>query len=241
MRETRTRYGKTQIGYLWGLIEPIVMIITFVLVFEALGRPAVYGDSLFMFFATGILPYLMFRRVNSFVTNAFDANRALLTYPIVQPIDTLLARACLEIATTLFVMLILIGIPIYFFDHEPPARIHVMAGSVALLALLGFGMGVINAVVIQFFESWKNIEAMLTRPLFFISGIFFVPEALPEKVRDYLSWNPILHGVELARYGYYFNYRYAGIDVPYLAGWALVLTLIGLTAERVSRQVQDQS
>ncbi len=235
LREARTRYGRAQLGYLWALAEPVVLILTFVAVFKALGRPALYGDSLFLFFATGVLPYLAFRRVSSFVTHALEANRALLTFPVVRPLDTMIARAVLEAATVVLVALLILGVPIVMFDAESPARPLHMAGAFAVLMLLGFGSGVLNAAIIARFESWKAVEPMLARPMFFISGIFFLPDNLPERVREALVWNPILHGVEWMRYGYYFNYRASGLDTLYLVGWALLLTLIGLAAARAIR------
>ncbi len=235
LREARTRYGRAQLGYAWALAEPVVLVLTFVAVFKALGRPALYGNSLYLFFATGVLPYLAFRRVSSFVTHALEANRALLSFPVVRPLDTMIARALLEAATVVLVALLILGLPVAMFEAEPPARPVHMAGAFAVLMLLGFGSGVLNAAVIARFESWKAVEPMLSRPLFFISGIFFLPDNLPERVRAALGWNPVLHGVEWMRYGYYFNYRAAGLDAGYLIAWAVVLTLIGLAAARSIR------
>lgn len=236
LRETRTRFGKSQLGYLWAVMEPVAIVATFALAFHALGRPPLYGDSLFLFFTASVIPYHVYRRVTTFVASAVESNQALLAYPPVKPIDLFLARAGLEIATGVLVFMLMMGVLILFFDAQSPTRFHALAGSILAMSLLGFGCGVINAVVISRFESWKNIESMLARPLFFVSGIFFLPESLPEKVREYLLWNPVMHGVELMRYGYYFNYRAADLDVGYLAFWALSAALIGLSAERALRQ-----
>lgn len=235
LRETRTRFGKTQLGYFWALAEPVALVVTFTLMFMALGRPALFGDNLFLFFATGVLPYQIYRRVCTFVMSALEANQALLNYPVVKQIDTMIARALLEIATGLVAIILIFGVLILFFECQPPARFLAVVAAIGLMALLGFGTGVINAVLSVRFDSWKNIEGMLSRPLFFISGIFFLPETLPDKVRDILSWNPILHAVELMRYGFYFNYRAYGLDVTYVLLWALISTLIGLAAERAMR------
>ena len=147
----------------------------------------------------------------------------------------MIARALLEAATIVLVAFLILGVPMLLADAETPARPLHMACAFAVLMLLGFGSGVLNAAVIARFESWKAVEPMLARPLFFISGIFFLPDNLPERVREALIWNPVLHGVEWMRYGYYFNYRAAGLDTVYLIGWALLLTLIGLAAARSIR------
>jgi capsular polysaccharide transport system permease protein len=188
-----------------------------------------------MFFALGTLAYQFYRRVASFCSAAFDANQALLSYPIVKQVDTLVARAALEVATCLFVSLIMLGGLLLIASQPPPAHIEAIIIAVVLLVLLGFGHGTLNAVVGTYFPSWRNIEPLLSRPLFILSGVFFVPDRMPPKIVPFLSWNPILHGVELVRYGYYPDYRSPTLDVMYLLFWALGLTVLGLAAERAMR------
>ena len=45
LREVRTRFGRTQVGYLWALLEPITYIATMTFVFDSVGRPPRAGDS----------------------------------------------------------------------------------------------------------------------------------------------------------------------------------------------------
>lgn len=235
LRETRTRFGKSQLGYLWSLVEPIAVVATFTLMFKALENRPPIGDSLPLFFATGMLSFQMYRRIASFCSAAFEANHALLNYPIVKQVDTLVARTALEFLTTVFSMILVFGALIVFWDVPPPSNIGYLVLSMFLLTLIGFGHGTINAVIISRFESWKNIDPLIARPLFFISGIFFVPDVLPPKITHYISWNPLLHGIELTRLGYYSGYRSATLDVGYLFGFALVIAMIGLASERAMR------
>ncbi len=235
LREARTRFGRSQLGYLWAMTEPIALIATFTLISMAMGHMPPYGDSLPMFFALGTLAFQFYRRVASFCSAAFTANQALLTYPIVKQFDTLVARALLEFITCLFVSLLVLGGLIFFAQQPYPAHIESMAVVVVLLMLLGFGFGTLNAVIGAYVASWRNIESLLSRPLLVLSGVFFVPDRMPPKIIPYISWNPVLHGIELMRYGYYPDYRSPTLDVTYLFIWALGLTVFGLVAERAMR------
>src|SRR5690606_2813292 len=99
-------------------------------------------------------------------------------------------------------------------------------------SLLGFGLGSINAIMKTYWAAWRSIEPILMRPLFLMSGVFYTPQMFPTTVSDLLSWNPVIHGIELIRSGYYDGYRTEFIDVSYLLGWAIALPLAGLAAER---------
>ncbi|MDA1237308.1 MAG: ABC transporter permease, partial [Acidobacteria bacterium] len=103
------------------------------------------------------------------------------------------------------------------------------------IAMLGFGFGTLNAVVISLWDSWQHIEKILTRPLFFLSGIFYIPSTLPPKAIAIIKWNPVLHLVEWVRTGYYPNYESTVLDKTYPIGIAMILILFGLAGERLYR------
>ena len=232
LRETRVRFGKSQIGYLWAVLEPLGGIIIFASVFHMIGRVPDVGQSLYLFLALGMLGYSMQRRLAVQLGGAFEANQALLSFPIVKRVDTLLARGILEIATSLLSIGIIIAGLMVIEDIPPPAHLDILVGGIAALALLGFGLGTVNAVLNSYFGSWRHIEGLIHRPLFLMSGIFFVPSTMPTAITEILVWNPILHGIEWLRYGYYEGYRPDFISFEYLIGWGLVTTLLGLAAER---------
>ncbi|MEO7026037.1 MAG: hypothetical protein ABI056_00620, partial [Caulobacteraceae bacterium] len=57
LRESRTRYGKTDLGYLWALIDPTVQLLIFWGLYTVLGRVSPIPASMPVFLMTGILPY----------------------------------------------------------------------------------------------------------------------------------------------------------------------------------------
>jgi tetratricopeptide (TPR) repeat protein len=58
VRETRTRFGDSTLGYGWALLEPILHILTLSLFFAVLmhGRPPI-GTQFFIFYYTGLIRY----------------------------------------------------------------------------------------------------------------------------------------------------------------------------------------
>ncbi|MBN9260838.1 MAG: ABC transporter permease [Hyphomicrobium sp.] len=232
LRETRVRFGRAQIGYLWAIIEPLGGVLVLAFAFQLIGRVPDVGQSLLLFLAIGMLGFSLQRRLTVQLGNAFDANKALLHFPVVKRIDTLIARSILEIATSLLSMMIIIAGLVLIDGAPPPARLDIFVAGIAALALLGFGLGTLNAILNAHFRSWRHIEGLISRPLFLMSGVFFTPVMLPSAVSDILAWNPVLHGIEWLRYGYYEGYRPDFISAEYLIGWGLTTTLAGLAAER---------
>jgi capsular polysaccharide transport system permease protein len=235
LRETRSRFGRSQLGYLWAIAEPLSYVIVMSLIISAIGRHPPFGNDSALFFATGILPYFLFSNLVKSVGAAFDSNEALLTYPIVKPIDTLFARGVLEIATSALVMIVMFT-GLMIVNHVPgPENMHVLAVAMLGLALLGFGVGSLNAVVGRLFSSWRQIYDTFARGLMLVSAVFFPLDSLPTGLRDAVAMIPIAHGVELFRVGYYAGYRSTALDPGYLLAAGLLLSLTGLAAERAIR------
>ena len=97
-------------------------------------------------------------------------------------------------------------------------------------------MGTTNAVIYSVFKTWKQIEEIFSRPLFFMSGIFYIPERFPPEIVAVLSWNPVLHLVEWMREGYYPNYNSSVLSKPFVLSVAVALLLIGFAGERLYRK-----
>ena len=109
IRETRTRFGRHRLGYVWALLEPLIMVATFAAAFSYMGRTMPGGLPVATFLVTGFLPYTLFSRTMSQAQNAISGNRGLLFYPDIRPFDLVLARTLLEIATYILVFVLLMA------------------------------------------------------------------------------------------------------------------------------------
>ena len=236
LRETRATFGTSVFGYLWAIITPTISVGILVFIFSLIGRQPPFGSSLALFFASGILTLQFFNELSGKLMTVFDANRALLTYPIIKDVDTLLARALLVAATYTLIMAIFYTALVALGLASPPARPeHVILAFLATW-FLGLGFGTLNAVVASLWDTWTQIEKILTRPLFFVSGIFYVPSQLPPQAREILQWSPVLHLVEWFRHGFYPNYNSMIFDMWYPIGVGAAMLLVGLAGERLFRR-----
>ena len=173
IRETRTRFGDAKLGYGWALIEPVLHITVLSVTFAVLmhGQPPI-GSHFFIFYYTGLIPYLVFVHTSSGMSHAITGNLPLLQLPPVTTLDVIAARGILEVVTDVVVaVLLLLAFGAIGLAAAPD---DLWSPSLALLvtAFFGCGLGCINAVITVFFRSWEKSYGQLTRVLYFISGIF---------------------------------------------------------------------
>jgi len=236
LRETRTRYGKHRLGYLWAIFEPLTFIGMISGLFYLLDRRLPFGMDPLGFLTTGMLPYLLFAKSTTQAVNAVNANSGLLYFPQVKPLDLVSARVVLEFATTAVVFCVIMGgnsLHEGTLQIDDPLRL--MAGFV-LASALGSSVGLMFCGLCTIYPVIHQIHGPLLRPLFWISGIWFAAEELPTPVLDILSYNPVLHVVELVRSGWFPEYRGMYADPLYVADFILVFLFLGLTLERVARR-----
>jgi capsular polysaccharide transport system permease protein len=212
--------GESRLGYLWALVGPTVYLVALILLFDfVFHRRVPLGKSTALFGLTGVIPYYMFYKIASYASGAVASNRGLLTLPPVKLLDVIWARIILESATYLligflmFLVLYFVGIP----DALPFDFLPVIEACMLGIAL-GAGVGLINIVASSYFHNWMIFFNVTSTPLWLLSGLWFVPEQVPEGARYWLSYNPLVHLISLFRLGFYPEYKAVLLDLPYLLG-----------------------
>ena len=236
LRETRMTFGTSHAGYLWAIVQPLVSISFLVFLFYLIGRQSPYGNSLALFFATAVLTLELYNKLSVSLMRAFTSNKSLLTYPLIRETDTLFARFALVLCTSLVINTVFYSGLILLGLAELPAYPDRIVLAFLSTGFLGFGIGTINAILYQRNQAWQHFEKILARPLFFLSGVFYIPSSLPPEAIAVLRWNPIIHLVEWTREGYYPNYQSDILNIAYPLSLAAILVAVGLFWERISRK-----
>ncbi|SDY83529.1 ABC transporter permease [Citreimonas salinaria] len=241
IREMATRYGRSPGGYAWAVLEPVGAILILSLGFSLLMANPPVGKSFLLFYATGFLPFQLYQSLALTVGRSVNFSRALLMYPAVTWVDAVAARFTLNLLTELLAT-VLVGAGILLAIE---ARVTLvpgpMLGSLAIAALTGLGVGVLNCALFGLFPAWMQIWSILTRPLFLASGIFFIYDDLPPAVQDVLWFNPLIHAVGLMRTGVYPTYAGNYLSPAYAAGVGLVCLFFGvLLMSRFHRHILNE-
>ncbi len=157
------------------------------------------------------------------MANAIDANKALLNYPQVKPIDTVLARFVegMWLHAWASVLLILglwwiIGVKPTFPD--PLLAIESIFGAM----LLALGVAIPLAVWGTLNSGVMNVVGIISQPLTILSGVIFSMHDLPPNVQELLAYNPIVHVVEGFRAGALGNPLFEYFDLSYAYRFGMI-------------------
>ncbi|MEL7165882.1 MAG: ABC transporter permease [Pseudomonadota bacterium] len=228
LREMSTTYGRTPGGYIWAILQPVAMIALLTVVFSFILRAPSLGTSFVLFYATGFLPLRTFQEVSNSVGAAVQFNLAMMAYPRVTFVDVLTARALLSVMTQIMVTAIVLTAVLIIEDARSILDFRPILITYAAVIFLAVGIGTLNSYLTFSFHLWRSLWSILTRPLFLISGVFFIYEDLPRTAQDILWFNPVLHLTGLMRTGVYSTYTPEYISVTYVAVCAGLPLVFGL-------------
>lgn len=228
LREMSVTYGRSPGGYLWAVLEPAIGILLLTFVFSLGFAAPPLGHSFLLFYATGLVPFLFYADLSAKLSQSLNFSRQLLAYPSVTFTDALFARFALNVLTLVLVGYIIFATILIGFDTRSVPVPQDLALAYAMAAALALGVGTMNCVLVSLFPVWQQIWSIFNRPLFLVSCVFFLYDAVPEPYRGWLWWNPIIHVVGAMRRGFYPTYDAAYVAPAYVFGLSLGLLAFGL-------------
>lgn len=234
LRETKTRFGKNKLGYLWAVIEPSTYVAILVFIRQTMHASVPFGENLALFILTGVLVYRVFVSIAGRTMGSISSNQSLLTYPLVKPLDTIVSRIVLESLTMIFVLFVFFTLLSIFSYKRVINYPSVFIEAILALLLLSAGIGSLNAVLSILFPFWERIWGLVKFPILFLSGVFYVPKSMPPFVQGIIVWNPVMHCVDWLRSGAYLDYNPL-LNKEYVIWFGLVTLALSLIIERYFR------
>ncbi|WP_299497010.1 ABC transporter permease [uncultured Shewanella sp.] len=235
MREIKTRFGHNRLGYFWAIIEPVAQASIMGIIFSLIGRNSVANIPVALFLFTAILPFKLFGKLLNQLAAAIDANKGLLSYRQVTAIDPVITRIIIELATFLLVYLFIFSVMAWLGFSAWPDDLLGLLTATALLIIFTTGLGLLLCTAISYWKDASKLTAIITLPLFFISGIFFCATMIPPQYWYLFDWNPIFHAIELSRDSFFSAYTSPIGQWSYLSFCALISFSSGLALFHLCR------
>jgi len=228
LREMATTYGRSPGGYVWAIVEPIAALALLSLFFSIAFRNPPLGDNFALFYATGYLPFMMYTDISIKVGASIRYSKPLLAYPRVTYIDTILSRFLLNLLTHLVVFIIVMAGIILFYDLNIALNMPAIAQAFGMAAALALGIGSLNCYLSSTFPLWERVWSIVNRPLFLVSGVFFLVDNMTETYRNLLLLNPLAHMISQMRAGFYMTYDARLVSPTYVYAVSIICLFFGL-------------
>jgi lipopolysaccharide transport system permease protein len=177
MRDLKVRYKSSVLGFLWSLINPLLLMVVFTVVFTIM-LPNYRVHKFPVFVLCALLPWNFFATsvigaINSVVQNGHLINKVYFPREIL-PLAAVLAN----FANFLLALPVL---ALFLFLFQVPLTANVLYLPVIMLAQVAFTMGValILATVNVFYRDTAVIMEVIMQAWFFMTPVFYPVDLLP--------------------------------------------------------------
>jgi ABC-type polysaccharide/polyol phosphate export permease len=188
VRDLKVRYRRSSIGFLWSMLQPLLMMTVFLAIFGAAFRAdlpgypvyALSGVLLWNFFQQSVVSSMHTLRGNASILQKMPLPREV--FPIAIVVSALVNLA--------LALVPLMGI-LLATRHPIRPSILFLPVSAAIAAAFTLGLGLLLSPLAIFFTDVVEIVGVLLTVLLYLTPIFYPASIVPARFRWILRWNPV--------------------------------------------------
>ncbi len=201
-RDLKVRYATSLLGYLWSILDPLVMSLIYWFVFTQVFERSVGEAPYIVFLIVALLPWVWFNTSVSDFTRAFRK-------------DSRLVRST-SIPRSIWVNRIVLSKGIEFLFSLPVLVVFaIINGAAATWALFWFpvaiilqvmllvGLGLLVAPLCVLYTDLERTTALILRALFYASPVIYSVRDLPAPFDVIGAFNPLAGIFTLYRVGFF--------------------------------------
>ena len=201
VRDTMSRYGRNNIGFLWALIEPMILAVGVMFIWSFMKPPFEHGVELMMMVFTGYLPLTLWRHITGSGAGLYVHSFSLLYHRAISPADIICAKILSEFAATTAAALLVYFAMLMFGLISPIERYDLVLAGWMLMAWCAGCACILFASVTSLWRETERFMQAFQYLMLPISGVFFLLDWVPSEARDLFWFVPLTHCYEMIRDG----------------------------------------
>jgi lipopolysaccharide transport system permease protein len=202
VKELKIRYKNSILGFFWALLNPLLMMIVFTIVFSVLMKGSIRIEHYPLFLLCGYLPWIFFNNSISESTSSISLNGSLIN-KVYFPREFLpISKILSSLVNFLLALIVLIPFLLAFKMHLD-WTILILPVVVLLQLLFVIGLGLFLSSINVFFRDVGNLIEILMMTWMFLTPLWYPVQLVIDSAPQYLYYfllNPMASFVVLYRY-----------------------------------------
>jgi ABC-2 type transport system permease protein len=231
-RDLKVRYASSALGYVWSVLEPLLMAGVYWFVFTQVFQRSVGEEPYIVFLLAGLLPWTWFNAAVSDTARSLH-NEAKLVRSTNVPREVWVLRVVLSKGVEF-----LLSLPVLFFFallYTTPVswQILLLVPAAVLMGVLLLGIGLLLAPLVVLVRDLDRLVRIALRLGFYASPVVFAVPDVPAPWAGLFALNPLSGIFELCRAGFFpghVDWAHVGLStvisvVVLLVGWTVFARL----------------
>lgn len=195
-RDLKVRYRRSAIGFVWTMLQPLLMMLVLTVVFSTLFRFDIPNYQVYVL--SGLLFWNFFSQSIVTSMNSLRGNAQLLQKLPVPKAVFPLATVLSGLVNFLFAFIPLLGLLLWTGHPITPALLFLPV-SILLVALFTLGAGLLLAPLAVFFHDVIEMVNVFLTIVMYLTPIIYPKEIVPEHLRFLVRFNPLRSILEVFR------------------------------------------
>ena len=229
-RDLRVRYATSWLGYIWSILDPLVMSLIYWFVFTQIFERSVGEDPYIVFLIAALLPWVWFNAAVSDFTRAFQRDAKLVRSTSI-PRIIWIGRIIVSKGTEFLLATPVLALFAIFSGATVTWGLLWFPVAIILQAALLTGLGLILAPLCVLFEDLERTTKLVLRALFYASPIIYSTNNLPAGFHWLEVVNPLAGIFSMYRSAFFAD-QWNPAAVIATAVWSVVLIVVGLMVFR---------
>lgn len=226
-KEFLTSYQQTLLGPFWVVLQPLLAVLIYVLIFGKVIGIKTEGVPPFLFYLTGITLWNLFSDIFLGTATTFAGSAHLFSKVYFPRIIVPLSIMLLHSVRFLIQLLLLIGFVLYYYFSGniklPGINLLYTVPVIITTAGMALGAGLICSVLTAKYRDLVPILQLTVRLLMFVCPIFYSFAIVPEKMQWVVMANPLSSQFEFFRYAFLDKGHVSGMQFLYSITFMVLL------------------
>lgn len=200
LRDLRTKYKRSVLGYCWTMLHPLAMMIILSIVFSNIMRISITDYAVFLF--AGLLPWGYFNSTVLMSLNNIRQNSRLIGQI---PVPKYIFIVSLTVSNLVNLLLAIVPLLLVMLATGRPVAWTVLTFPAMILPLylLTTGVSLMLATSNVFFDDTFHLSEVALQALYFLSPVLYSRDLLPPSLVSWLTLNPLFTQIECIRTIFY--------------------------------------
>jgi ABC-type polysaccharide/polyol phosphate export permease len=224
IKELEVRYKRSFLGFLWALLNPLLMMIVLTMVFSTLMQATIQHYPIFLM--STLLPWTFFSQSLSYSADSVVNNGDLLKKVYVTKSVFPLAAVLSNIINFLLSMIPLVLLLVFFRFPFYWTWVYLFVPFLSLV-LFTLGCSFFFAMVNVFFRDMAHILQVILSAWYFFCPIIYPLDLVPSRYHTLFRLNPVAYPLNGFRMAIYYGLLPTPQSMAMSLGTGLVTLLIG--------------
>ena len=218
-RDIKVRYAQTIMGFGWAILQPLIQIILFSVIFGKVARIPTEGIPYILFSTVAIIPWTYMSQTMTKSSASLVGGSGMLGkiyFPrLIFPITPVLANL-IDFGLSLIIVVVVMA----YYLVLPTWNLLFFPLLVLLMMSISAGVGMLLAAMAIRYRDVQHVMGFMLRFLMYSAPVVYSASSIPETYRFYYSLNPIVGVIEG------FRACLLGSPMPWIYIWPGILSTL---------------